>query len=81
MSRLSDDDDESRARLLRGIKRLQHLRLTCTVCGTVREVRRGYPIKMWRVIEHTDKLPAMVGVLCAKCCKSHLHFVDWPEHE
>lgn len=73
------DNEEDRARLLRGIKRLRSLKLVCTTCGNVRVVKRGYPIKLWRVIAQTDALPATVGILCDRCCKTHLHFVDWPD--
>jgi hypothetical protein len=76
---MSEDDDEEHAQLLRAIKRLQALKLTCTSCGNVRVVARGYPVKLWRVIARTDKLPPTLGMLCDKCCTPQTHFVDWPD--
>lgn len=78
MSR-SRDEEEGRKNLLRGVKRLQSIKLTCTSCGSVRVEKRGYPIKLWKLIVLQDKLPPTTSLLCEGCCKTRPHFVDWPE--
>jgi len=79
VSRQSKDDDEGERHLLRGIKTISHVRVTCTVCGHVRQFERGYPKKLWDRIEKTDRLPPVWSMACkAGCCEHSAHFVDWP---
>ncbi len=73
------DDEDGRAYILGGIKRIQTIKLTCTGCGNVRVEKRGYPIKLWKKIEQTNKLPPTWALLCEACCKTNPHFVDWPD--